>query len=189
MRTDIWSAVFCFFQVLFQFAMAYACTHLDWWAICLATYFISGFMNQSLQLAMHELCHDLWFKTRRYNQYFAFFANLPTCVPSSATFRRYHLEHHTYQGVDGIDEDIPSTWETYLLRYTLGKIFFVMFTPVFYSFRPMLEYPKSPNRDEIFNWIFIIISDFCICSRKQSLKSMEFSEHFQQNLQNVSTKV
>lgn len=76
------------------------------------SYCISAFNQQSLQLAMHELCHDLWFKKRRYNQYFAFFANLPTCFPSSATFRRHHLEHHTYQGVDGIDADIPTEIET-----------------------------------------------------------------------------
>lgn len=162
MRPDNLSAVFCLGEVLFQFAMAYWCTFLPWWAVIALSYFVSGTLSVSLQLAMHELSHDLWFKTRRFNQYFAFIANLPCAVPSSATFKRYHLEHHTYQGVDQIDCDIPSHLETWLLRSTLGKMIFVQFQWAFYAFRPMLIRPKSHNKDEIANWIIVVAWDIFV---------------------------
>ena len=64
MRPDNLSAVFCLGEVLFQFAMAYWCTFLPWWAVIALSYFVSGTLSVSLQLAMHELSHDLWLKKK-----------------------------------------------------------------------------------------------------------------------------
>ena len=36
----------------------------------------------------------------------------------------YHLEHHKYQGEDGVDTDLPTNLELILLNNVLGKVFF-----------------------------------------------------------------
>ncbi|KAM1245513.1 hypothetical protein ACFX2J_036611 [Malus domestica] len=71
-------------------------------------YFFGSFLNHNLFLAIHELSHNLAFSTPVYNRWLSIFANLPIGVPVSVTFKKYHLEHHGFQGVDGIDMDIPS---------------------------------------------------------------------------------
>ncbi|KAB2637382.1 sphingolipid delta(4)-desaturase DES1 [Pyrus ussuriensis x Pyrus communis] len=71
-------------------------------------YFFGSFLNHKLFLAILELSHNLAFSTPVYNRWLSIFANLPIGVPVSVTFQKYHLEHHRFQGVDGIDMDIPS---------------------------------------------------------------------------------
>lgn len=76
---------------------------------------------QALFLAIHELAHNLFFKTPVYNRVFSFVANWPIGIPYTIPFRGYHLEHHKFQGVDGIDTDIPSRLEGMLVRGPVTK--------------------------------------------------------------------
>ena len=57
-------------------------------------------------------------------------ANLVTGVPSSVSFRYYHMDHHQYQGVDVIDTDIPCEWELKTFNNTFLKLIW-MFGQVF----------------------------------------------------------
>jgi sphingolipid delta-4 desaturase len=52
------------------------------------------------------------------------FANLPIGLPYCAAFRPYHLEHHKFLGIDGIDTDLPTRFEALFLQNVLGKAFF-----------------------------------------------------------------
>ena len=56
-----------------------------------------------------------------------FVANIPLCVPSSITFKKYHLDHHRYQGDNKLDVDIPSHLEGYLFYNTFTKVCFFNF--------------------------------------------------------------
>lgn len=159
---DLLSAAFCFSTVVFQFTMAYAVRDISLFWLCLLTYCVSGTLNHSLQLAMHELSHDLFFQCRWKNLVMSYIANLPTCVASACTFKRYHLEHHTGQGVDGYDVDIPTHWERRWMGSTFGKFMWVLLMPIFYSFRPMIIRPKSMIFTELCNWIVILISDLMV---------------------------
>lgn len=161
-KPDPISAVFCFCSVVIQISMAYLVRNASWPVLLLCTYVVSGTMNHSLQLAMHELSHDLWFPKRWQNLAFGFFSNLPGVFASSATFRRYHAEHHTDQGVDTIDTDIPSELEGKMFRGVPGKLFFVLFMPFFYSFRPMIIRPKMMNNMELANWVVQLSFDFFV---------------------------
>jgi sphingolipid delta-4 desaturase len=92
--------------------MSYLVKDFEFGCILIAlTYLISGTLNHSLVLAMHELSHDLFFENRLINQIFGVFVNLPIGFAAYFTFRAYHAEHHTSQGVDGDDMDIPSILE------------------------------------------------------------------------------
>ena len=47
-------------------------------------------------------------------------------LPTSATFKVYHLEHHQFQGVQGLDMDVPTQLEAMIFRGVLGKLAFVI---------------------------------------------------------------
>ncbi|XP_062161893.1 sphingolipid delta(4)-desaturase DES1-like [Alnus glutinosa] len=94
----------------------------DGWLKILATaYFFGSFLNHNLFLAIHELSHNLAFSTPVYNRWLGIFANLPIGVPMSVTFQKYHLEHHRFQGVDGIAMDVPSNTEAHLVTNAVAK--------------------------------------------------------------------
>eukprot|EP00386_Alphamonas_edax_P005865 GDKI01019158.1.p1 GENE.GDKI01019158.1~~GDKI01019158.1.p1 ORF type:complete len:336 (-),score=95.27 GDKI01019158.1:630-1637(-) len=162
---DIKQAYFCLATVAVQLAMIALIYRYDfsWPVVCVMTYVISGTANHSLQLAMHELSHGLFFKTRWLNDWFAIFvANVPTGFPSACTFKRYHLEHHTYQGVDDMDMDIPTRAEGFFFQNPLTKLLFVMLQPAFYALRPGIVKPKQMTPMEALNWVVQLCFDFAV---------------------------
>lgn len=57
------------------------------WTFFLTAYIIGATANQNLFLAIHEISHNLAFKSGLANRLFAIFANLPIGIPYSASFR------------------------------------------------------------------------------------------------------
>merc|ERR1719421_802615 len=80
-------------------------------------------------------------------------------VPAFASFQRYHLEHHRYQGENGIDTDIPTEWEARFFRTTFRKVLWCLMQPFFYAFRPLLTLPKVPKMFEILNLVVVAAFD------------------------------
>jgi sphingolipid delta-4 desaturase len=148
--------------VALQLTMAYLVRDLDWKWWFLATYVVSGTANHSLTLAMHELSHNLAFKKPNANKLFSLFANLPLGLPSAITFRKYHLEHHRYQGEDGVDVDIPTELEAKIFRGMFMKLLYVILQPLFYSLRPLFINPKPISMWEVANMITAISFDLLI---------------------------
>jgi len=131
--------------VAFQLTMAYLMREASWWMLLPCAYIIGGTLNHSLQLAVHELSHDLCWSGQykdTTNRLTAILANLPTGFPSGQTFKPYHMDHHQYQGVDGVDTDIPHAIELNVVTNTLGKILWIFAQPLCYALRPMLIKPK-----------------------------------------------
>lgn len=123
----------------------------SWLKILIVSYFFGSFLNHNLFLAIHELSHNLAFSTPVYNRWLGIFANLPIGVPMSVTFQKYHLEHHRFQGVDGIDMDVPTLTEAKLVRNIVSKSIWVLFQLFFYALRPIFIKPKPPGLWEFFN--------------------------------------
>ncbi|KAI1763989.1 sphingolipid delta4-desaturase [Hypoxylon sp. FL1150] len=107
------------------------------WALA---YVVGATANQNLFLAIHEISHNLAFRSPTANRLFAIVANLPIGIPYSASFRPYHLTHHKSLGVDGLDTDLPTALEAIFLDSILGKAFFCTFQILFYALRPMCVY-------------------------------------------------
>ncbi|CAK7209435.1 sphingolipid delta-4 desaturase [Sporothrix bragantina] len=107
------------------------------WPFWLAAYIIGATANQNLFLAIHEISHNLAFRSPLANRLLAIVANLPIGIPYSASFRPYHLTHHKSLGVDGLDTDLPTAAEAVVLDSILGKAFFCTFQIFFYALRPM----------------------------------------------------
>ena len=78
------------------------------------------------------------------------------------SFRRYHMEHHTYQGEDRVDTDVPTAFEVAFFNNTAKKLLWVVLQPAFYALRPLLTNPKAPTRWEAINFSCQIAFDFAI---------------------------
>ncbi|CAG0896479.1 unnamed protein product [Cyprideis torosa] len=150
--------------VLFQLACIPVVSSLPWIAVIIGGYVIGGTINHSLSLAIHEISHGEGFGVGRpfANQLLGAFTSLPLLVPMSGSFKKYHLEHHKYQGDEKKDTDIPTKLEAVLFRHTLGKMIWVLLQPFFYALRPTFVYPKPPTTFEIVNAAFAICFDALI---------------------------
>jgi len=148
-----------------QVCMAWAMRDADWYVLLPCMYIVSGTVNHSLQLAVHELSHDLcWSGPHKdtLNRLTAIMANLATGFPSSQTFKPYHMDHHQYQGVDGVDTDIPHAIELNYVTNTITKILWILAQPLCYALRPMLIKPKPFRFWEGLNWVSAVAFDAAI---------------------------
>lgn len=159
---DPLSALFGFATIAAQFTMIYLMAEQNWFVIVFCAYFVGGFLNHSMVLGCHELVHDLWFPKKWMNQWYGYFMNLTIGVAFFRTFKRYHLEHHSFQGSDKWDTDIPSVREGKLVQTKLAKFVFLFFSWVPYAIRPVITRPKEIIADEIVNWIIVLGVDFSV---------------------------
>ncbi|OJD28804.1 dihydroceramide delta-desaturase [Diplodia corticola] len=132
------------------------------WPFFLTAYIIGATANQNIFLAIHEISHNLAFKSPLANRLFACFANIPIGIPYSASFRPYHLTHHKSLGVDGLDTDLPTAFEAVVLDSVLGKAFFATFQIFFYALRPMFVYQLPISRIHLFNIAFQLAFDIAL---------------------------
>ncbi|XP_038074782.1 sphingolipid delta(4)-desaturase DES1-like [Patiria miniata] len=145
-------------MVIFQILTAYLLRNEPWMTIVIVGYCFGGVINHAMSLALHEVGHNLAFGHSRpmWNRIIGFIGNCVIGVPVSISFKRYHQDHHKYQGEEHLDPDLPSDWEGYLFRNAPTKMIWMLLQPFFYAFRPMLRRPKSPTRLEILNYIIQI---------------------------------
>ena len=77
-------------------------------------------------------------------------------------FKRYHLEHHQYQGDTEKDMDLPTPWEGNFFTNTPLKALWLLLQPLFYSLRPTIMRPKKPMKLDILNTVVILCTDALI---------------------------
>jgi len=148
--------------VALQFAIAFVLRDAPWWMVVLCSYCLGGFVAHSLVLAMHEISHNLAFIKPSYNRVLGVLANTATFFPHFSMFQKYHMEHHQYQGVDGIDVDIPTKWEGDFFTNAGLKTIFCFLQPLFYAIRPLVVKPKEPGFWEFVNWTTVITFDLLV---------------------------
>ncbi|PGH36350.1 sphingolipid delta-4 desaturase [[Emmonsia] crescens] len=148
--------------VSLQIACAYLLRNTPFlsWRFLLTGYVIGATANQNLFLAIHEISHNLAFKSPFANRLLAIFANIPIGIPYSAAFRPYHLTHHKSLGVASLDTDLPTAFEAFLLDSVLGKAFFCTFQILFYALRPMFIYSPPFTSIHLLNIIVQFSFDF-----------------------------
>lgn len=123
----------------------------SWWQFWLVAYVVGGTCSHSLTLAIHEMSHHLFFTSPKMNVFYSFFCNWPLVIPYANSFKKYHLEHHRYQGVDGTDVDIPTEAEALFFTTPFRKFLWVLFQPFFYALRPLYINPKTFNNMDFVN--------------------------------------
>jgi len=155
--------------------MCWIVSELSWPWVLLLAYCVGGVINHSMTLGMHEISHNLAFRSPNANRWFGMIANLPLGVPSSVSFRRYHMEHHQYQGEDGIDADIPTVMEGKIFTNAPLKFIWVILQPAFYALRPVIALPKKPTHWEAANWIIQVgIFDYGIIYNNFGLRAVTY---------------
>jgi sphingolipid delta-4 desaturase len=132
------------------------------WPFFLTAYIVGATANQNLFLAIHEISHNLAFRSPLANRVFAVFANLPIGIPYSASFRPYHLTHHKSLGVNGLDTDLPTAFEAIFLDSIAGKAFFCTFQILFYALRPMFVYKLPLTKIHLFNIVAQLAFDYAL---------------------------
>lgn len=129
----------------------------------LSAWIIGGYFTNLYGVIIHEATHCLCHENAFINRLVGLTANIGIPFPIAMSFRRYHLEHHTYQGVIGKDPDLPLDWELTLIKGNpLLKIIWVFCYPLMYVIRGAAQ-QKKPTKWEIINWIFTISSNTLIC--------------------------
>ncbi|EST05539.1 Fatty acid desaturase, type 1 [Kalmanozyma brasiliensis GHG001] len=140
----------------------YTSLHPFSWQFLLLAYAIGGTANQNTFLAIHEITHNLAFRGLRANRAWAILVNAAIGVPYAMAFKPYHLEHHKYLGEDGTDTDLPTKFESVVLRNVLGKAFFATFQIFFYALRPGFVRAQRPTIWHALNIAFIALSNFLL---------------------------
>ncbi len=120
-----------------QLALAYYLQDKSWWLVVGAAYLIGAFACHTLFVCIHECAHNLVFKKRYMNTIAGIIANLPMVLPSAVSFQKYHIKHHSFQGVEELDGDMPYHWEARLINNSaFGKAIWLLFYPLFQMLRP-----------------------------------------------------
>jgi sphingolipid delta-4 desaturase len=144
--------------VIVQMTIAFYAHQLHWVPFLLISYFVGATIAQALFLAIHEITHDLAFRSKKQNNLLAFFANLPIVFPYAISFKYYHSLHHWDQGKDGVDADIPLVGEARFFRGGLGKFLWFLNQIVFYAARPAFVKPMKKDKWLLYNIIFQVIA-------------------------------
>lgn len=130
------SFVFILGLVAFQITAALLLANQSWWLIFLVAYLAGAFADHALFVMIHECAHRLIFKNQTANKLAGILANVPQIFPSSISFERYHIKHHSFQGIHELDADLPNRWEARLINnYFIGKVIWLLFFPFFQLFR------------------------------------------------------
>ncbi len=147
--------------VLVQTALAAALHTSPWWLIVLVAVTVGAFANHALWVVIHEVTHNLIFKTPGANTLVGILANLPHGAPTSVFFQRYHMKHHAFLGTYDFDADIPSRWEQKLFgRSALGKACWMFVFSIIQALRPVrLRVLKPIDRWVVINVVAQVIYD------------------------------
>lgn len=145
--------------VVSQVALSILLANASWWLILPTAYLVGAFIDHALFVMIHECTHKLVFKNRNANRFAGILSNLPQLFPSAIAFERYHIKHHSFQGIHELDADLPNRWEARLINnYFLGKVIWFLFYPLFQAFRiSRLKEIKPFDGWIALNWIAQIL--------------------------------
>jgi sphingolipid 4-desaturase/C4-monooxygenase len=150
--------------VALQTLIAFLLRDQPWWLALVVAYAVGAFADHASFVLIHECAHNLIFKRKSANILSGILADLPIVVPSSVSFRSYHLKHHSFQGDYDLDADIASRWEAKLIGSSFaGKALWLLLFPLFQALRPpRLKEIKFANAWTFVNWVVVFGYDAAI---------------------------
>ena len=149
--------------VVTQLALSYYQQFWSWPVFLLVSWVFGATASQALLLMAHELSHNLVFKSTKLNDAFGIFCNIGNGFPSATMFKRYHMEHHQFQGDSEKDTDIPTVWEGYIFTTAPLKVLWLMSQSLFYAIRPTIMRPKQFRTLDLINIVVVLFTNFlCI---------------------------
>lgn len=80
----------------------------------------------------------------------------------SVSFKKYHLDHHRFQGDELLDTDIPCELEGKIFTTTSTKLIWIILQPFFYIFRPFFVNPKPLTQYELLNTVIQLSYNYLV---------------------------
>ena len=147
-----------------QLGLAWAVGQQSWGWIIGVAWLVGAVAAHTLFVTIHEASHHLLFRRRSWNLLAGMVANIPSLLPTSVSFARYHLKHHAFQGTPEFDADLPSHWEARLVgRSTLGKVLWLLLFPFFQVLRTLrIREVKVFDGWLVLNWLIQVASTAAI---------------------------
>src|SRR5262249_30179227 len=105
--TAVWTVVL----VAAQVGLAFAVGDRPWWIWAPCAYILGATMDHALWALIHDMTHNLAFRSRSANRITMIVANLPLVVPGAISFAKYHLLHHRHMGDLELDAGVPGPTE------------------------------------------------------------------------------
>jgi len=148
-----------------QVVLCWLVADQSWWIVVGTAYILGAFADHALFVMIHECAHRLIFKSQAANRLAGILANVPLIFPSSVSFEKYHIKHHSFQGVHALDGDLPNYWEAKLIdNYFIGKVIWLLFYPFFQLFRfPRMKEIQPFNKWVGLNWIVQVVVITGVC--------------------------
>lgn len=149
--TNIWVGIGVTVTTICQIALAATVCDASWPVFLFCAYVFTATGMASVQLGLHEICHNAASPHDWLNRLFELILNLPLLIPFAATYKVFHLDHHRYQGVDQVDTDLPTESEAkfwcnksypYPLQ-CLMKCGFLATNLAAYGLRPVSQRPEN----------------------------------------------
>ncbi|MBE0645349.1 MAG: fatty acid desaturase [Bacteroidetes bacterium] len=135
-----------------QLAVAWLLHAQPWWTAPIAAWLVGAFASHMSFVLIHECSHNLIFKKKQWNIVSGIAADLVNVVPSSVSFRSYHLRHHSHQGDYDYDADLANRWEARFIGHSFaGKALWLLLFPLFQALRP----PRLKNIPFINGWTIV----------------------------------
>jgi len=141
---DRFTAVWVVINVSMLVALAWMVQkyNFSWLGILALSYGVGAFIMHAQWVLVHELTHDLVFKSTTLNTFFLLLCNTTHIVPSGISFRYFHRQHHAFLNETYKDPDVPSEIEDKIFGHTiLGKATWLCFFAVFQTIR-LLRAPQ-----------------------------------------------
>lgn len=159
-----WSFLVILGLVAAQLGLAVAMADARWWVILLVAYGVGAVIDHALFVMIHEAAHNLVFRRPTWNYLAGIVANLTGVIPSAVSFKRYHLKHHSFQGVYELDADLPSEWEARLVGVSpLRKVLWLLLFPLVQMTRPArIKQVPFIDRWILFNWAVVFTVDAAV---------------------------
>lgn len=159
---DVFSQVVTVFIVILQLIGCWISTRVPWPHMLVLAYVLGATIVGSATVLFHEATHCLIANGQLANRIWSLIANITMPFPMAQSFRRYHLEHHTWQGVKGMDPDLPLDWELPLIKgSSLAKLLWICMYPAMYVIRAAWA-RKRPSKWEVINWLVNLSIDWTI---------------------------
>jgi sphingolipid delta-4 desaturase len=152
------------FMVGVMVALSYFLKSSPFWLMLIVAYTVGALLNHSLFVMIHECSHNLIFKNKTGNYFASIVANLPHTLPSAVAFSRYHIKHHSFQGIHELDADLPYEWEAKMFsKNALTKALWLLVYPFVQTFRTFrLKEIKPIDGWIITNWLIQFAFDAAI---------------------------
>jgi len=177
------SKYICVFLVALQLWLSVVVQKISLQMYLLTIFTAGATISQALLLAVHELSHNLFFRSDIANRAFSMFVNIPIGIPFCESFRHYHMQHHRHLGREGVDTDLPSQLEKRAVRGSIAKLLWIFFQIFAYALRPILVMYEAGTGPLIYLLLCLMIAGGCHPCAGHFISEHYVFPHYNTNVQ------